>query len=181
MQEQAGRIADLVDALLAQLEASHLVGRTESVLDAADHAQRGVLVTFEVQNHVYEMLERARSGDGAVLGDVADQKHRDSTGLGQGGQGAGDGLDLSHAADDPVDVGSKHGLHRVDDDQCRFDLLDVAEDGREIGFGRQIHPFVDRVGAICPKSNLTGRLLARDVQRSIIRAAHRPAVDDLEK
>ena len=61
MQEQAGRIADLVDALLAQLEASHLVGRTESVLDAADHAQRGVLVAFEVQNHVYEMLERART------------------------------------------------------------------------------------------------------------------------
>ena len=51
------RVADLVDAVGALLEAADLVSGTEPVLDAAHHAQRRVAVALERQHDVDEMLE----------------------------------------------------------------------------------------------------------------------------
>ena len=56
----------------AEVEAADLVDRAEAVLHRADHPEPGVAVALEVEHDVDEVLEHARAGDRAVLGDVAD-------------------------------------------------------------------------------------------------------------
>ena len=53
------------------------------MLQRAQHAQRVVPVAFERQHGVDDVLERARPGERAVLGDVADEQRRDPELLGQ--------------------------------------------------------------------------------------------------
>ncbi len=45
-----------------------------------------MLVAFEVQHDIDQVLERPRPGDRAVLRDVPDQQHRNAAGLGERGQ-----------------------------------------------------------------------------------------------
>ena len=66
-----------------QLEAADLVGRAEPVLDAAQQPQRRVPVALELQHDVDQVLQHPRPGHRAVLGDVADQHHRQAAFLGQ--------------------------------------------------------------------------------------------------
>ena len=40
-------------------------------------------LALEIEHRVDHVLEHARAGDGAVLGDVADQQHGDAAALGQ--------------------------------------------------------------------------------------------------
>ena len=54
-----------------------LVDRAVPVLGGTDHAEPRGLVAVEGQHDVDQVLEDARSGDGALLGDVADQDGRD--------------------------------------------------------------------------------------------------------
>ncbi len=177
--EQSGRIGDALDSVVVQLETADLVGCAEAVLDTAHHAQRGRPVTLEVQHDVDEVLERARPRDGAVLGDVADQDHRDASGLGRHGERRGDRTDLGDAAGDAVGFGGGHGLHRVDHDQRGLHRLDVAQRGLQVGFGGQVYLVVGAPGAFGTQSDLSGRLLTRQVERAAARL--RPAVRDLEQ
>ena len=75
-EKEARRVRDLGQALLSHLEHADLVGRAEAVLDGAQEAVRVVLLPFEVQHGVHEVLEDARPGDGAVLGHVAHEERR---------------------------------------------------------------------------------------------------------
>src|SRR6185437_2677454 len=52
--EQAARVGEPDQAVLAQVETANLVGRAVAVLDRADHPQPRVPVTLEVQDHVDE-------------------------------------------------------------------------------------------------------------------------------
>jgi hypothetical protein len=66
---------------------------------------RGVAVALEVQDDVDDVLEHARAGDRAVLGDVADDDRGDVAGLGHADQARGDLLDLGDATGNAVEVG----------------------------------------------------------------------------
>ena len=181
MQEQPGRITDADDPGFAQLEAADLVGCAEPILDAADHPQSRVLVALEVEDHVDEVLERARTCHRALLRDVPDEQHRNPGRLGQRGQRARDGANLGDTADDAVDVRGEHRLHGIDDQQARLDLLDVAEDGGEVGLGGEEDALVYRAGPIGTQPHLTRRLLARDVERSAIGRRSGPPMHHLEQ
>ena len=117
--EQAGRVGHLDDAVVGQVEAAHLVDRAEAVLHRADEPQPRRAVALEVQHDVDQVLERTRSGDAALLGDVADQQGGDAAPLGDLDQAAGHLAHLRHAAGHPVGVGGADGLHRVDHHQGR--------------------------------------------------------------
>ena len=54
-----------------------LVGRTEAVLDRAQEAHVLAAPAFEVQGDVDEVLDRLRTGEGAVLRDVADEERHE--------------------------------------------------------------------------------------------------------
>ena len=60
------------------LHEPELVGGAEPVLQRAQHPQRVVAVAFERQHGVDDVLEHARPGERAVLGDVADEQRRDA-------------------------------------------------------------------------------------------------------
>ena len=105
LDEQAGRVGDRRDPVVGQVEAAHLVDRAEAVLHRADHAEPGVAVALEVEDHVDDVLEDARAGDRAVLGDVADEHRGDVAGLGDPDQRGGDLLHLGDPAGHAVDVG----------------------------------------------------------------------------
>ena len=119
LDEQAGRVGDRGDAVGAEVEAADLVDRAEAVLHRPHHPEPRVAVALEVQHHVDEVLEHARAGDRAVLGDVADEHGGDVAGLGHPDQRGGDLLDLGDAAGDALDARGADGLDRVDDQQRR--------------------------------------------------------------
>ena len=162
-----------------QHETSDFVGRAESVFYPADHPHRPVAVAFEVQHHVDEVFERSRSGDGSILGHVADENQRDIVGLGGCGQRGGHRAHLGDAAGDAVGIGGGHGLHRVHDDQRRLDRRDVIQHRVQVGFGGQVDLVTAAIDAVGSQPDLAGGLLARDIQRAS--AGLGPAVRDLEQ
>ena len=72
-EEQRRRVGDLGQAALGHLEHADLVGGAEAVLHRAQDAELMAAVAFEIQHGVHHVLQHARPGDGALLGDVADQ------------------------------------------------------------------------------------------------------------
>ena len=63
---------------VGHLEHADLVGGAEAVLDRAQDAELVAAVAFEIQHRVHHVLQHARPGERAVLGDVADQHQRES-------------------------------------------------------------------------------------------------------
>ncbi len=179
IQEEVRRVGDVLDSVVVQHETPDLVGRAESVLDPADHPQRAVAVAFEMQHHVDEMFQRARSGDGPVLGDVADEDQRDAVGLRGGGQRGGDRAHLRDAAGDAVGLGGGHGLHRVHDDQRGLDRRNVVQHRVQVGLGGQVNLVSAAADAVGAQPDLAGGLLTGDIQRAPARL--RPAMGDLEQ
>ena len=72
-EEQRARVGDRNEALARHLHETELVGGPEPVLQGAQHAQRVMAITLEREHGVDDVLERARPGEGAVLGDVPDR------------------------------------------------------------------------------------------------------------
>ena len=74
-QENRRRVAHLAQSLLAHVEERQLAHRAEAVLGGAHVAEAAGRITLEIQHRVDQVLEHARTGDGAVLGHVADDDH----------------------------------------------------------------------------------------------------------
>ena len=109
----------VVHAVGVELEAADLVGRAEPVLHGPHHPQRRGAVALDLQHDVDDVLERARPGDGPVLGHVTDEQGRHRPGLGHGHQRGRRLADLGDPARDAVDLGAGHRLHRIDDQHVR--------------------------------------------------------------
>ncbi len=62
-EEQAAGVGQADDAVVDELEAADLVGGPEAVLDRAHEPKWPLPVALEVQHHVDEVLECARTGD----------------------------------------------------------------------------------------------------------------------
>ena len=165
---RTGRVGSVTSTMpsSAEVEAADLVDRAEAVLDRAQHAQPGVALALELQHDVDDVLERARPGDRAVLGDVADEQGRQVALLGDPHQRAGDRADLGDAAGDAVDLGAGDRLHRVDDQQVGLDRLDVAEHGGQVDLGGEVEAVLERAGALGAQPHLRRGLLAGDVERA---------------
>ena len=107
-------------------------------------------------------------GDGAVLGDMADQQRGHAALLGGADQRAGHLADLRHAARRAVDLGGGDGLHRVEDQQGRLHRVQVAEDGGQVGLGGEIEVVVERADPVGAQPHLARGLLAGDVERAVL-------------
>src|SRR5262249_6981350 len=77
-EEEAGRVRDLVEALLSHLEHADLVGRAEAILDGPEDAGGMVALALEVEHGVHEVLEDAWPRQRSLLGNVTDQERRDA-------------------------------------------------------------------------------------------------------
>jgi hypothetical protein len=74
-EEQRRWIGDPLQPALGHREDAELVGGAEAVLDRAHQPEARMRVAFEVEHRVDDVLEHARPGDRAVLGDVPDEDH----------------------------------------------------------------------------------------------------------
>ena len=81
-EEQLGRIGDLAQALVRHFEDADLVGRAEAVLHRAQDAVVVAAFALEIEHGVDHVLDDARAGDLAFLGDMADQHDRRTCGFG---------------------------------------------------------------------------------------------------
>src|SRR5699024_2532413 len=81
-QKDGGRVGDLLQAAVGHGEHTQFVDGAEAILDGADDAVAAGGLGFEIEHGVDHVLEHARPGDDALLGDVADQNQRRAGGLG---------------------------------------------------------------------------------------------------
>ena len=164
-EEQSTRVGHRPDARLVEVEAPHLVARTEPVLDAAKQAQPRVTVALEHHDDVDEVLQHPGTGNGPVLGHVPDEQHRRADLLGEADQGCGHPTNLAGAARRPVDPARGDRLDGVEHQQRRAHLLGVAEHLVEVTDGGKVEPVVHRVGSVGPLPHLGCGLLTGHVER----------------
>ena len=177
-QEQGRRVGHLGQPRPFHREHADLVGAAEAVLHRAQDAVLVAALALEAQHRVDHMLEHARAGDGAVLGDVADEHDRGAMLLGEAHQLLRRGADLADRARRAFDQVGVHGLDGIDDQQRRRLAVahrrqDVADRGRR----GEPHRRCAKAQPNRAQPHLLGRFLARDIDdlacpRS--RAAPRP-------
>ena len=97
-EEQFRGIGDLAQAVIRHLEDADLVGRAETVLDRAQDAILVAAIAFEIEHRIDHVLDDARAGDLAILGDMADQHHGGALLLGIADQRLSRGAHLRHGA-----------------------------------------------------------------------------------
>ena len=95
-------------------------------------------LALEVEHGVDDVLERLRSGEAAVLRDVADEERRHVLALRREQQLRGRLAHLADAAGRRLKLQREDRLNGVDDDERRLDAGDLLEDPLETGFGEQI-------------------------------------------
>jgi hypothetical protein len=119
----------------AHLEHAGLVGRAEAVLERAQRAVGPLPLALELQHAVDEVLEHARAGQRALLGDVADEQHGDVARLREPRDPVGD---LAHLADRAGRAGQLRRvqrLHRVDHADLRPLGVERREHRLQVGLG----------------------------------------------
>lgn len=112
------------------------------------------------------MLQHARAGQRALLGDVADEQHADPVGLGDPHDLGGDFPDLGDAARRAAQLIAVEGLDRVDDADLGLLLFKGREDGVKVCLGdhRDVQGALsfEPLGA---QLDLGGGFLGGDVER----------------
>ena len=165
-EEQGAGIGDLFDALAGHVEASHLVGGAEAVLQGAHESQRRLPVALEVADDVDEVLEQPGAGDRSVFGDVADDDHRQVPFLGDADQGRRDLAHLRRMPCHSIAHRRRDGLHGVDDQQIGGHIVDVPEDRREVGLAREVELVVEGAGPLSAQAHLRRGFLAARVEHA---------------
>ena len=146
------------------VEAAHLVGGSEAVLNGAQHADIRVLIAFKLADHVHQVFEQARARDGAFLGHVAHEQGAHIAFLRGGNHGGGNLTHLGHAAGATLNFRGGEGLHGVDDQQGGVHLLNMRQGGAEVGFAGQVEGVRDGTDAVGAELDLRGGFLAGNVQ-----------------
>ena len=143
--EARAGVEDLDEAALAHLEDADLVRRAEAVLQRAQRAVGALALALELQHAVDEVLEHARAGQRALLGDVADEQDGGALAL---GHLADPRRHLAHLADR-----ARRGLERARECSVWTESMtqasgrsasSAAEHGVEVGLGQ--HGDLERVG-----------------------------------
>ncbi len=152
-EEQLGWIGDLAQALVRHFEDADLVGRPEAVLHGAQDAVVMAAVALEIEHGVDHVLDDARAGDLAILGDVADEHDGGTRLLGKADHRLHAGAHLGDGAGRRIGKVAPQRLDRIDDDEVR--ALALGERGQnvlDIGFGRQQHVGIGGTPSRCARS-----------------------------
>src|SRR5581483_10799293 len=123
-----------------------------------------VALAFEVENRVDHVLERFRTSEAAVLGDMADEQRRHVLTFGGEQELRRRLTHLSDTARRRLQLQRKNRLHGIDDDERRFDAADFLEDALEAGFGEEIQRRAADREPLAPRLDLVLRFFARAVE-----------------
>ncbi len=166
-EEQLAGVGHPDQPLFDHLEQAELVGGAEAVLDRAQQTQRVVPVALEAQHDVDHVLERARSGQGAVFGDMADEHDRDATRLGLVHQPRRTAANLDDAAGRGAQLGIGHALDAVDDHERGLHLIDGRHDVGHHRLAQQPQLGVQRAEAFGAQAYLGRALLGAHVEGAL--------------
>ena len=126
------------------------------------------------EHRIDDVLERARTGQAAVLGDMADEQHRDAAALGHLGELQRPLAHLQYAARRGRKFGEIARLNGIDEEDLdgtrsalidRHAFPDGFEHALEIAF-REHGEMLARTQPRRAQLQLPGRLLARDIQHA---------------
>src|SRR4029077_14912560 len=117
---------------------AELADGAKAVLHRAHDAVRMVALAFEIQHRVDDVLERFRSGEAAVLRDVADEEGRDVLSLGGEEQLRRRLAHLANAAGRRLTTQRADPPDLVDEDDRRSNPGDLLENALEARFGEQV-------------------------------------------
>ena len=131
-QKRSARIDDLGQSALRHLEDAHFLRGAETILGRAEQPQGRGPLPFQVQHRVDEVFQRLGSGEGAVLGHMTDQDHRDPVSLGHLHQSKSAFADLADASGRPFEFVGGNGLDGVDDQRDRTRLAGKLDDSTDI-------------------------------------------------
>jgi hypothetical protein len=168
-EEERRRVGHAVETAIGHLEQAELVDGAEAVLHGAEQPEGVVALTLEREHGVDQVLEHARPGERALLGDVPDQHRAHRALLGEAHQPVGALAHLRHRPGCRTEVGVEHRLDGVDGDHVGLHGLDVGEHVREGGVGHEPQVGWQGTEALRAQPHLLGRLLGRDVEASLAR------------
>ena len=138
-EEELGWVGDLAQALVRHLEDADLVGRAEAVLHRAQDAEMVAAFALEIEHGVDHVLDDARPGDLAFLGDVADEHDRGAGGFGVADDGLRRGAHLRDGAGRRIGKVGPQRLDRIEDDEVGPPAFgERGEDVLDIGFGGEL-------------------------------------------
>jgi hypothetical protein len=114
------------------------------------------------------VLDHARAGDLAFLGDVADQNHRRTCGFRVADDGLGRRAHLSHRAGCRFGEVGPQRLDGIENDEVRSPAVGQrGKDILDIGFRREFDRSAGDAEPLRPQPHLRDRLFARDVDDAI--------------
>ena len=125
-------------------------------------------LAVELQDHVDDMLEHLRSGQAALLRNMAHEEHGDALFFRHALEHCRSLAHLSQTARQPVDISRSHGLNGIDDHKLRADPLDLVQDVRDVRLARDENALRQRFESLCAQPDLSGRFFARDVQNRTV-------------
>ena len=126
-EQQFRRIQHLAQSATPHLVDSQFRCVAEAVLDGAQDAEHILTVALELKHGVDDMLQHFRAGNRAVLGDMADQKHRHGGVLGIFQEPGRALANLTHAACRRFQHVAGDGLNRVYHDDAGTHVLNLVE------------------------------------------------------
>ena len=178
-EEECRRVLHRLQAGAGHLENGHLAGGAEAVLDRPDDAVVVVALPLEVEHGVDDVLQGLGAGDGALLGDVADEEDGRAGGLGLEQEAGGALADLADAAGGGLQRGGVGRLDGVHDHQAGPARGQLGLDLLHGGLGVDQQAVGPQAQPLAAELDLPVRLLARDVEHA--QAPGRDRAGDLEE
>ncbi len=163
-QEQCGRIGHAAQAAVGHGEHAKLVDGAEAVLECAHQAERRMRVALEIKHGIHDVFEHARSGQRAVLGDVADHDDGDARLLGQPRELRRAFAHLRHRSRRRCEFAAVERLDGIDDGDGGLLFRHRGLDGFEADFGQQVDVAGLQSQPARAQRDLFGGLFARHVQ-----------------
>ncbi len=158
-------VGHFLEALVGHAEHAQFVDRAETILHRPQQAQATVGLALEIQHGIDHMLQHARAGQRALLGDVADQEDRRAALFGEAHQQRRTLAHLGHAAGCRLQLLGEDGLDRVDHHHLGLFLTRGGDDRLDAGLGHHLQLVLWQVQAPRAHGHLLLRLLAGNVQR----------------
>ena len=163
-QKDRRRIFYLPQALFTHGKNAELIDCAKTIFVPPQGAKAAVATGLQHQEAVDHMLQYLGSGEGAVLGDMADQ-HQDSAGLlGEANQQRGALAHLGDAAGSGLDIRQVAHLNRIDHQYFWFQLFGSGNHGLDIGFAKHLQFVGRQAQALGAQGNLRQGFLAADVE-----------------
>ena len=146
-------------------EDADLVSRAEAILHGAQDAKLVSALTLEIEDGIDHVLDHARTGNIALLGDVPDEHQRGAGFLGPASQFLRAGPDLADRAGRGLKTVRPHGLDGIDHHEIRFGRFQRRKDLSKVGFGGEVDRAFGNLQSLGALLDLRGSFLARHIDR----------------